>query len=138
MTGFGGRRTATICAALLGSLLGSGGPVAAQFGPPINQPLIVVPGYPPTNCYLEPRIFDSLKYGPTTLCRENMKYRPGALECVQIVDQVCGSYLLNGQWIEGRNTMTTSVVPCPYGPPQPMCPQIGADGIRNRRSLRYR
>jgi len=112
-------------------------PAQAQFYgvPPYNQPLYVVPGYPPSSCYSEVRIFETLKYGPTTLCRQNMKYRPGSLECVQIVDQVCGSYQLNGQWIEGRSIATTNVVPCPQGPPQPMCPQLGGTGIRGRRSF---
>jgi hypothetical protein len=130
----------TLPAWLIGALLVVATPAGAQyFGPPpYGQPLIVVPGYPPTSCYPEVRIFDSLKYGPTTLCRQNMKYRPGRLECFQILDQVCGSYLANGQWFEGRNIATTTVVPCPDGPPQPMCPQLGADGIRDRRSLRYR
>lgn len=108
--------------------------VTEPLNPPLS-PLYAVPGYPPPSCYSEVRIFDTLKYGPTTLCRQNMKYRPGSLECVQIVDQVCGSYQVNGQWIEGRNIVTTNVIPCPQGPPQPMCPQLGGTGIRGRRSF---
>jgi hypothetical protein len=128
-----GRRAWTVLALLLVAA-----PAGGQYvGPPFGQPLIVVPGYPPTSCFPELRIFDSLKYGPTTLCRQNMKYRPGALECYQIVDQVCGTFLANGQWFEGRNLVSSTVIPCPDGPPQPMCPQLGPDGIR-RRSLRYR
>jgi hypothetical protein len=125
---------------LASALLLLGAPALADdFGPPpVVPPLIVVPGYAPTACYPEVRIFETLKYGPTDICRLRMKYRPGRLECYQIVDQVCGSFLANGQWFEGRNIVSTNVVPCPDGPPQPMCPQLGADGILNRRSLRYR
>jgi len=136
------RRARTLVAAAfsgsiaLAALLLLAGPVAAQFDPPIGQPLLIVPGYAPTNCRLQPRIFESLKYGATTVCRVSMKYRPGALECAQFLDQICGTFTTTGQWIEGYTTVTTNFLPCPGGPPPPMCPQIGAGGLR--RGLRYR
>jgi hypothetical protein len=94
--------------------------------PPGGVPGTALPqfGPPPAWCWVEVRLFDSLRTGPIDFCRKNLRYRPGALECYRIVDNVCASLMNTGQWATGRTPVTRSVLPCPRGPQPPVCRQL--------------
>ena len=93
--------------------------------PPAGLPLYGLPPFaPPAWCWIEVRLFDSLRTGPIDYCRRRLRYRPGALECYRIVDRVCASPTASGQWVTGRTPITKEVLPCPRGPEPPVCRQL--------------
>jgi hypothetical protein len=111
---------------LLGSitagLVHAGSPNAT----PVPAPLlpVPVPVLPPSYCWLDVRLFRTLRLGPVDFCRRNLRYRPGALECYQFLDQVCATYVPASGWVTGRNVVNTEVFPCPAGPEPPVCRQL--------------
>jgi hypothetical protein len=93
---------------------------------PVPVPVLPVPSpvLPPSYCWIDVRLFYTLRNGPVDFCRRNLRYRPGALECYQFTDQVCATFVPSGQWVTGRNAIDTQVFPCPYGPEPPVCRQL--------------
>lgn len=94
--------------------------------PPPGVPFYGLPPLapPPAWCWVEVRLFESLRTGPVDYCRRRLRYRPGALECYRIVDNVCMAPTAAGQWITGRSPLRREVIPCPRGPEPPMCRQL--------------
>ena len=115
-----------IAALLVAPLLGV--PALAHQIPPglVQPPPAVVPFVVPTpsTCWIDIRLFDTLRYGPVDFCRENLRYSPGRLECYQITDQVCATLTPDGQWVEGRTPLERQVFHCPPGPPPPVCRRL--------------
>src|SRR5262245_56278923 len=84
--------------AIAATLLMQSVPASAQQRSPS---IVVVPGgaqawpvlpYPfaqPISCWQDIRLFRTLRNGNFPYCRQNLRYRPGALECFQITEQVC-------------------------------------------------
>jgi hypothetical protein len=67
------------------------------------------------------RLFYTLRYGPVAVCRRNLRYRPGALECYQFIDRVCATPdPLNG-WVNSSSPLDAQVFPCPAGIEPPVC-----------------
>jgi hypothetical protein len=91
------------------------------FPPPAATPY---PLLPPSWCWIEVRLFDTLRYGPIDVCRKRLRYRPGALECYHIVDRVCATVLPDGQVLNGRTPTSREVVPCPAGVEPPVCRRL--------------
>ena len=79
------------------------------------------PGPLPSSCWIDTRIFYTLRLGPVPFCRRHLRYRPGALECYQFLDQVCLTVDPVVGWVSSRNPIDTSVFPCPDGPEPPVC-----------------
>jgi hypothetical protein len=104
-------------------------PAVSQAGPlatPAPVPVVPVPSpvLPPSYCWIDIRLFYTLRDGPVDFCRRNLRYRPGALECYQFTDQVCATFVPSGQWVTGRNAIDMQVFPCPYGPEPPVCRRL--------------
>jgi hypothetical protein len=105
------------------------GPVAAdQRGPAI----IVVPDAKPGPSYAQPlscwsdvRLFSTLRDGNFPYCRQKLRYRPGALECFQVTQQVC-QVILPGSYVpvETTSQVDRQVIPCPDGPEPPVCRRL--------------
>ena len=94
---------------------------------PVPPPVVSGPVQPafPTSCYLNVRLFRTLRYGPIDYCRENLRYEPGALECYQFTDQVCTVYLpASGGFTETRSLVNSYAFRCPDGPEPPVCPRL--------------
>ena len=125
-------RTAGVRAALLCLVLLAGmcAPSVVHAGPraatPVPAPLLPVPSpvLPPSSCWVDMRLFYTLRLGPVNFCRRNLRYRPGALECYQFIDQVCTTWVPLSGWVTGRNVIDTNVFPCPDGPEPPVCRQL--------------
>ena len=87
-----------------------------------------VPGYElpfTTECWYEPHYFDSLRTGPIEYCRKNLRYRPGALECLTISDRVCTLwYPDRREWGESRISGEARLMRCPAGDEPPTCPRL--------------
>lgn len=99
-----------------------------RFGPPV----VVVPNgpfanYPVTaDCWVEQHYFDSLRTGPIEYCRKNLRFRPGALECLTYVDRVCNVWFPDRQeWDVTRSSNEPRLIRCPEGPEPPSCPRLG-------------
>ncbi len=99
---------------------------AAPAVTPVPAPLLPVPlpALPPSYCWLDVRLFYTLRNGPVDFCRRNLRYRPGYLECYQFTDQVCATFVPASGWVTGRNAIDTRVFPCPDGPEPPVCRQL--------------
>jgi hypothetical protein len=98
---------------------------AGQF--PAPPPAVAGPVLPafPTSCYLNVRLFRTLRYGPIDYCRESLRYEPGALECYQFTDQVCTVFLpQSGGFTETRSLVHSYAFRCPDGPEPPVCPRL--------------
>jgi len=118
-----------VCAAILAFVLATGmaTDAAADRGPAI----IVVPRGPvypyaqTLSCWSDVRLFETLRDGYFPYCREKLRYRPGALECFQLLDQVC-TVLMPGslQPVETRSMLNRQVIPCPEGPQPPVCRRL--------------
>jgi hypothetical protein len=92
----------------------------------------VIPAYPyaypyaqTLGCWSDVRLFNTLRNGNFPYCRENLRYRPGALECFQVTEQVC-SVILPGATlpIETTSEQNRQVIPCPDGPEPPVCRRL--------------
>ena len=88
---------------------------------PVAPPPYPYPPPPPAWCWIEVRLFETLRYGPLDVCRKRLRYRPGALECYRIIDRVCATVQGDGQIVNGRTPTTREVVPCPRGVEPPVC-----------------
>jgi hypothetical protein len=107
----------------------------ASAAPP-RPAIIVIPGGPHAShpvypyaqtlyCWSDVRLHHTLRHGNFPYCREKLRYRPGAYECVQMTDQVC-SVLVPGsvQPVETRSQLDRHVFPCPDGPQPPVCRRL--------------
>jgi hypothetical protein len=121
----------------------------ALLGQPVVAPaqsrspsIIVVPGggqalpalpYPyaqPLSCWSDIRLFRTLRNGNFPYCRQNLRYRPGALECFQIAEQVCEVIPAGGTLpVRTTSTLSKQVIVCPDGPPPPVCRRLDVDGL---------
>ena len=121
----GGRATlrVVLMAGMLAAATVHAGP---QNATPVPVPVLPVPPLvqPPSYCWLDVRLFDTLRFGPMNFCRRNLRYRPGALECYQFLDQVCATFVPTGGWVTGRNSVDLQVLPCPEGPEPPVCRRL--------------
>jgi hypothetical protein len=92
-----------------------------------QRPQLVVPGgWVTTSCWIEPRWFDTLRYGPVDYCKKSLRYRPGKLDCLAFTDQVC--WALNqatGEYQQLRSNGNETLFICPAGPEPPTCPRMG-------------
>ncbi|HWP66242.1 MAG TPA: hypothetical protein VNO26_10040 [Candidatus Limnocylindria bacterium] len=95
---------------------------------PDGQP--VLPALPfgyaqPLACWSDVRIFRTLRNGNFPYCRQNLRYRPGALECYQITEQVC-EVLPAGATLPIQTTsqINKQVIVCPDGPEPPVCRRL--------------
>jgi hypothetical protein len=85
-----------------------------------------------TACWLDTRLFESLKTGPMTYCRGHLAYSPGRLDCYQFTDQVCSVVLPSSATVtQTRQPVAPALFPCPDAPPPPVCPRLGRGSIRN-------
>jgi hypothetical protein len=102
------------------------GPVLAldsmKPAPPQSRVLTVpVPSPVPGYCWVDTRVFYTLRLGPVAFCRRNLRYRPGALECYQFIDRVCNTLDPVNGWVTSRSPIDAQVFPCPVGPEPPVC-----------------
>jgi hypothetical protein len=75
-------------------------------------------------CWVDVRLFDTLRHGPFDYCRDNLRYRPGALECYQFTDQVCPVFFPGSGLVETRSLVHSHVFRCPPGPEPPVCRRL--------------
>jgi len=75
----------------------------------------------PGDCWLDVRMFYTLRWGPVGFCRRNLRYRPGALECYQFLDRVCATPDPVSGWVYSKSPLEAQVFPCPAGPEPPVC-----------------
>jgi hypothetical protein len=112
-----------VAALAIAAVLGAD-PVAATGIPTPPPPIAPGPAFP-TSCFVNVRLFRSLRTGPIDYCRENLRYVPGALECYQFTDQVCTVFLPStGGFTETRSLLHATPFRCPDGPEPPVCPRL--------------
>src|SRR5262249_28423979 len=75
-------------------------------------------------CWLDVRLFNTLRLGPVDFCRRNLRYRPGTLECYRFLDQVCMTFVPSSGWVTSRSPVDTQVLACPDGPEPPVCRRL--------------
>jgi hypothetical protein len=114
-------------AALLAAALSVG--LAAEAAADRRGPgVIVVPGAPygqTLDCWSDVRLFQTLRDGYFPYCREKLRYRPGALECFQLYDQVCTVWVPgSARPFETRSMLNKQIIPCPDGPQPPVCRRL--------------
>jgi hypothetical protein len=125
-----------VVAAILGLALAQ--PEVAR-ADPRSPSIIVVPGARPAipaypygypyaqtlGCWSDVRLFNTLRNGNFPYCRQNLRYRPGALECFQITEQVCEVIPVGATLpILTTSPVTKQVIPCPDGPEPPVCRRL--------------
>jgi hypothetical protein len=119
------RRARALVTAL--GLLAVGAPATADPTIIVVPPgAVAPPPYAQTlSCWSDVRLYETLRDGYFPYCREKLRYRPGRLECFQIVDQVC-TVLLPGslQPVETRSPLQRQVIACPDGPEPPVCRRL--------------
>lgn len=93
---------------------------------PVPVPVVPVPVPvpPPSSCWVDVRLFETLRLGPVDFCRRNLRYRPGKLECYRFIDQVCMTWVPGGGWVSSRGSIDVQVFPCPGGPEPPVCRRL--------------
>lgn len=110
-----------VAALLLGSATGAG----ATFTHYVPEGVIVVPQQPyPAACWVDVRTFHSMRYGEMPYCRENLRYRPGTLECFEIIDRVCSIVTAQAQLVDARTPVQRRRIVCPAGPRPPVCRRL--------------
>jgi hypothetical protein len=90
----------------------------------VPEGVIVVPQPYPAACWIDIRTFYSMRYGEMPYCRENLRYRPGAFECFQIVDRICSIVTAEAQLIDARTPVERQRILCPAGPRPPVCRRL--------------
>ena len=106
--------------------------VRTALAPWLFAAAIVAPGVPTnpnlpitTSCWIEARPFESLRFGVFDYCRGHLGYKPGALDCLRIFDQVCWVFLPPQQErTQTRTVNLKSLIECPDGPEPPVCPRL--------------
>jgi hypothetical protein len=88
---------------------------------PPQSRAVPVPVPQPGYCWIDTRLFYTLRYGPVAFCRRNLRYRPGALECYAFTDQVCATLDPVNGWVNSRSAIDWQVFPCPAGIEPPVC-----------------
>jgi hypothetical protein len=111
---------------LAGAVATAPGRVQAANSTPVPAPIlpVPVPVPAPSYCWLDVRLFNTLRLGPVDFCRRNLRYRPGALECYQFLDQVCATFVPSSGWVTSRSPVDTQVFACPEGPEPPVCRKL--------------
>ena len=99
-------------------------------------PVLPAPYAQPISCWQDIRLFRTLRNGNFPYCRQNLRYRPGALECFQIAEQVCdvipaGSAIP----IQTTSVLRKQVIVCPDGPEPPVCRRLDVDGLSSMSDL---
>jgi hypothetical protein len=95
----------------------------------------VVPAYPyvypyaqTLGCWTDVKLFNTLRDGNFPYCRQKMRYRPGALECVQVTEQVCEVVPAGATLpIQTTSPVNKQVIPCPDGPEPPVCRRLAIE-----------
>ena len=88
-----------------------------------GQALPVLPYAQPLSCWQDVRLFRTLRNGNFPYCRQNLRYRPGALECFQIMEQICSVIPAGGAMpVQTTSTLSKQVIVCPDGPEPPVAP----------------
>jgi hypothetical protein len=88
-------------------------------------PVLPYPNAQVLNCWSDVRLFNTLRNGNFPYCRQKMRYRPGALECFQITEQVCEVIPAGGNLpIQTTSPVNRQVIPCPDGPEPPVCRRL--------------
>jgi hypothetical protein len=116
-------------------------PGAARAEPPPPS-IVIVPGsqppypafsYPyaqPLWCWSAVRVFRTLRNGNFPYCRQNLRYRPGALECFQVTEQVCEVLPAGAALpIQTTSPLNKQVIACPDGPPPPVCRRLDIEPL---------
>jgi len=110
-----------VAAALLLGLTTAAGATGDYYVP---DGVLVVPQPYPAACWVDVRTFHSMRYGEMPYCRENLRYRPGALECFEIIDRVCSIVTPELQLIDARTPVQRRRIACPAGPRPPLCRRL--------------
>jgi hypothetical protein len=92
--------------------------------PPIVTVPVPVPSPVVTGCWLDVRLFRTLRLGNVDYCRESMRYQPGALDCYQFTDQVCSVFYPGSGVVETRSPVHSQIFRCPEGPEPPLCRKL--------------
>jgi hypothetical protein len=98
--------------------------VAVAQRPP---PHVVLPGtaWVTTSCWVEPRWFETLRYGPVDYCKRSLRYRPGKIDCLAYTNEVCWAVnQVTGDWQQLRGSGLPTLFACPEGPEPPTCPRM--------------
>ena len=95
-----------------------------------QQVLPALPYAQPLSCWSDVRLFRTLRNGNFPYCRQNLRYRPGALECFQITEQVC-DVIPAGSALPVRTTSVVNkqVIVCPDGPQPPVCRRLDVESF---------
>jgi hypothetical protein len=91
------------------------------------RPRVVLPGpsWVTTSCWIEPRWFETLRYGPVDYCKRSLRFRPGKIDCVAYTDKVCWALnQVTGDWQQLRSAGNQTLFQCPEGPEPPTCPRM--------------
>lgn len=106
-------------------MLGLAAVASATFIDYVPEGVIVVPQQPyPAACWVDVRTFHSMRYGEMPYCRENLRYRPGAFECFEIVDRICSIVTAEAQLVDARTPVQRRRIVCPAGPRPPVCRRL--------------
>jgi len=92
--------------------------------PSRSVPSQVPPALQPSACWIDIRLFYTLRLGPVAICRRHLRYHPGTLECYQFTDQVCQTVDPRDGVVTSRSPIDVAVLPCPNGPEPPVCPAL--------------
>jgi len=92
--------------------------------PSRTVPSQVPPALQPSACWIDIRLFYTLRLGPVAICRRHLRYHPGTLECYQFTDQVCQTVDPRDGVVTSRSPIDVAVLPCPNGPEPPVCPAL--------------
>jgi len=97
-------------------------------GPQPAYPAFPYPYGQTLSCWSDVRLFSTLRNGNFPYCRQNLRYRPGALECFQITEQVCQVLPVGATLpIQTTSPLSKQVIPCPDGPEPPVCRRLDID-----------
>jgi hypothetical protein len=109
------------------ALLLVAGAASAQIRPRSAPPpaIITGPSWVTTQCWVEPRWFETLRSGPVDYCKRSLRFRPGQVDCLAFTDEVCWAVNRDtGEWTQLRNSGRETLFVCPSGPEPPTCPRL--------------